>query len=396
MRVDVPFRRLPVDQSDVRYLPGPDSLRQPGVPDGRTIEYTFADSAIYPGTARKFWVHLPARYEPTQPAALLVFQDGWWNLDPAGEVRASVVLDNLIHKGDLPPTIGLFVDPGSMPEGAGAGGGPGDGGSGAGGGLKRRQRNIEYDAFDDRYATFLLDEIIPQVTEHFPIPARARRRRAQPESRWGAATGRAALAVAATGPRLSDSSGGLGNVILAELRAPALHSTRDQITPPYVGSATKTPTPWALSTRSTCDEHERGKDHRREERVMRELRIRQAWRRWRLRRQRRKMASTPPRDWPNGGGVYRVPGNDSRNQRPAAYRPIRPWQVRSHRFPTAPQRGGGLDPAKSLPSSKGSPTTPASSTPSLTAPTSRTTGPRTPCAAGRPARPPQPAEAASR
>ncbi|WFE23295.1 DivIVA domain-containing protein [Solwaraspora sp. WMMD937] len=75
--------------------------------------------------------------------------------------------------------------------------------------------------------------------------------------------------------------------------------------------------------------------------------MRELWRRWRLRWQRRKMATTPPRDWPNGSGVYRVPAGRSRNQRPTAYRPIRPWQIRSHRFPTAPRRGGrGLDPGE--------------------------------------------------
>ena len=76
--------------------------------------------------------------------------------------------------------------------------------------------------------------------------------------------------------------------------------------------------------------------------------MRELWRRWRLRWQRRRMASTPPRDWPNGSGVYRVPGNGSRNQRPTAYRPIRPWQVRSHRFPTIARKahGRGLDPGE--------------------------------------------------
>ncbi|MDG4763121.1 DivIVA domain-containing protein [Solwaraspora sp. WMMD406] len=74
--------------------------------------------------------------------------------------------------------------------------------------------------------------------------------------------------------------------------------------------------------------------------------MRELWRRWRLRRQRRKMAGTPPRDWPNGSGVYRVPADRGRNQRPTAYRPIRPWQVRGRRFPTATRRGGGLDPGE--------------------------------------------------
>ncbi|WP_326549626.1 DivIVA domain-containing protein [Micromonospora sp. NBC_01813] len=74
--------------------------------------------------------------------------------------------------------------------------------------------------------------------------------------------------------------------------------------------------------------------------------MRELWRRWRVRWQRRRMASTPPHQWPGGNGVYRNPSS-SRNQRPAAYRPIRPWQVRSHQFrPVSGITGrGGLDPA---------------------------------------------------
>ena len=73
--------------------------------------------------------------------------------------------------------------------------------------------------------------------------------------------------------------------------------------------------------------------------------MRELWRRWRMRRQRRRMVSLPPRDWPGGNGVYRVPGH-GRNQRPTAYRPIRPWQVRSQHSPAASRRahGRGLDP----------------------------------------------------
>lgn len=32
------------------------------------------------------WVHVPAYQGAAQPAALMVFNDGWWYLDPAGEV----------------------------------------------------------------------------------------------------------------------------------------------------------------------------------------------------------------------------------------------------------------------------------------------------------------------
>ncbi|GAA4261876.1 alpha/beta hydrolase-fold protein [Dactylosporangium darangshiense] len=150
--VEVPFRPLAVDQSDVRYAHGPDSARQPGVPVGRTVEFDWNDSIVYPGTSRKFWVHLPAQYDPSQPAALMVFQDGQWYLHPDGEVRGAIVLDNLMHRGDIPVTVGVFVDPGIL-EGAD----------------EPKHRNVEYDAFDDRYATFLLTEIIPQVTERYSI-----------------------------------------------------------------------------------------------------------------------------------------------------------------------------------------------------------------------------------
>jgi len=149
---EVPFRPLAVDQTDVRYAHGPDSRRQPDVPAGQTVEFSWDDSAVYPGTSRKFWVHVPARYEPTRPASLVVFLDGQWYFDPAGEVRGAVVLDNLVHSGDLPVTVGIFVDPGVFAHGP-----------------EPKNRNREYDAFDDRLVTFLLTEIVPQVTRRWSI-----------------------------------------------------------------------------------------------------------------------------------------------------------------------------------------------------------------------------------
>jgi enterochelin esterase-like enzyme len=66
----------------------------------------------------------------------MVFQDGYLYLDPADEMRVPIVFDNLIDRGEMPVTIGVFVDPGE-PE----------------------NRNLEYDTFSDAYATFLLTEI---------------------------------------------------------------------------------------------------------------------------------------------------------------------------------------------------------------------------------------------
>ena len=100
---------------------------------------------------------MPAQYDAAEPASLVVFQDGEHYLDPLGEVRAATVLDNLIHRGDLPVTIGVFVDPGVFDDVEDPDGG------------RNKQRNAEYDAFDDRYVKFLLEEIIPEVTRHWSI-----------------------------------------------------------------------------------------------------------------------------------------------------------------------------------------------------------------------------------
>lgn len=151
----VPYRPLPIDQSDVRYEHGPDSVRQPGVHVGQTVELTLTNSVVYPGTSHRVWVHLPAGYDAATPTALIVFQDGWWYIDPDGEVRGGVVLDNLVHAGDLPVTVGVFVEPGVF--------------EGVDDPDERKNRNAEYDAFDDRYVSFLLDEVLPQVRQLWSI-----------------------------------------------------------------------------------------------------------------------------------------------------------------------------------------------------------------------------------
>jgi enterochelin esterase-like enzyme len=158
----VPFSPLPLDQSDVRYIHGPDSTVQEGVPAGTITAFEWNDSAVYPGTSREFWVYVPAQYAPTEPASLLVFQDGHDYLNPDGEVRGAIVLDNLIHRGDIPVTIGVFVDPGVFEDVED----PND----------RKNRNAEYDAFDDRYVSFLLEEILPEVKKRWSISENPDRR----------------------------------------------------------------------------------------------------------------------------------------------------------------------------------------------------------------------------
>lgn len=37
----------------------------------------------------------------------MFFDDGWWYLDPEGDVRGGTVLDNLPASGGLPPLVGV-------------------------------------------------------------------------------------------------------------------------------------------------------------------------------------------------------------------------------------------------------------------------------------------------
>jgi enterochelin esterase-like enzyme len=141
--VEIPYARQPT-QFPVRYAHGPDSFPQPGVPRGALREYEWNTSRVFPDTHRLFWVYVPAQYKDSEPASLMVFQDAEWYLNLDFQARAPIVFDNLIHRGEMPVTIGVFVSPGE----------PG-------------QRNAEYDVFSDAYATLLLTEILPAVrAEH--------------------------------------------------------------------------------------------------------------------------------------------------------------------------------------------------------------------------------------
>lgn len=152
MSTEIPFLSLALDQDDVTYSYGPDSSLRADVEPGETVEFVLDDSVIYPGTTRRCWVHVPHGYTPDQDAAVMVFNDGWWYLDPQGDVRAGIVLDNLVHRKDMPMTIGVFVDPGVLV-----------------GAEQPKNRNVEYDAFDDRYADFLLTDVLPRVSARYSV-----------------------------------------------------------------------------------------------------------------------------------------------------------------------------------------------------------------------------------
>lgn len=140
---------------DDQYVLGPDSLPKKGVPHGKVIPMPpWNQSKIYPGTTRDWWIYVPAQYKPENPACVMVFQDGGKgnDRDPkfAGPHNAVFVFDNLIHAGQMPVTIGIFISPGSFPPAN-----PKE--------KPRSNRSFEYDSLGDQYARFLLEEILPEV-----------------------------------------------------------------------------------------------------------------------------------------------------------------------------------------------------------------------------------------
>ena len=81
------------------YTLGADSRPQDDVPRGSLAQHRWEHSTIYPDSGRDYWVYVPQQYNPTQPACLMVFQDGPLYLGP--DVNATVVFDNVIHQGAI-------------------------------------------------------------------------------------------------------------------------------------------------------------------------------------------------------------------------------------------------------------------------------------------------------
>jgi len=114
------------------------------VPEGEILKRSFEQSLIFPGTYRDYWIYVPKQYDPARPACVYVNQDGI-------QYNAPKVFDQLIAKGEMPVTIGVFVMHGRVKAGQ------------PDAALDRFNRSYEYDGLGDAYARFLLDELLPEV-----------------------------------------------------------------------------------------------------------------------------------------------------------------------------------------------------------------------------------------
>lgn len=146
---------------DEYYKLGPDSLTQEGVPHGKLVGPTTLPSQVFPGTSHTYWVYVPAQYDPSQPAALMIFNDGQAMIAMNGDVRLPNVLDNLMFRREIPVIITVFINPGHRPDQPEPS--PRDWGD------RDTNRPTEYNALDDKYARVIVDELMPVINKAYNI-----------------------------------------------------------------------------------------------------------------------------------------------------------------------------------------------------------------------------------
>lgn len=112
---------------------------------GEIITDSLHQSKIYPGTMHEYKIYIPQEYDGEKPACLYLGLDGILYNAPA-------VMDSLIASGDMPVTIGVFVQPGVIKD--------------VDGNVIRYNRSNEFDRTDGTFAHFIETEILPTVESH--------------------------------------------------------------------------------------------------------------------------------------------------------------------------------------------------------------------------------------
>ena len=138
------------------YKLGPDSMEQPGVPRGHVSQFRHK-SEIFAKTERDVWVYIPKQCDGKTPVCVMVFQDGGTYQSAKGSYRATTVMDNLIHKKEIPVMIGIFINPGVFPDK-----------------LDKKKkplsnRSFEYDSMTPLYVEFLEKEILAEVGKQYKL-----------------------------------------------------------------------------------------------------------------------------------------------------------------------------------------------------------------------------------
>src|SRR5215471_9983483 len=156
------FAQTPAEpDTNMYYQLSPDLLAQDGIPKGEIKGPFTLPSQAYPGTQHTYWVYVPAQYKSSTPASLMIFNDGQAFMAPEGDMRAQVVMDNLIYRRELPVIIGVFINPGRRPDQPEPN--PSNWGD------RDTNRPTEYNTLDDKYAKVIVDELLPLLYRDYNI-----------------------------------------------------------------------------------------------------------------------------------------------------------------------------------------------------------------------------------
>ena len=153
--------QAPTPNTDLYYKLASDAVPQEGVPVGEIKGPFTLPSEAYPGTQHTYWVYVPAQYDAAVPASLMIYNDGQAFMAEKGDMRAQVVMDNLIYRREIPVMIGVFINPGrrpDQPEPTPQNWGDHD-----------TNRGTEYNTLDDKYARVIVDELLPALYKDYNI-----------------------------------------------------------------------------------------------------------------------------------------------------------------------------------------------------------------------------------
>ena len=130
-------------EGDRQYHPCAEAYPKQELPKGEVFQIKgWSSSHIYPNSSRDIYIYTPPKMNQiTEAPSLAFFNDGAMYLDPNGSVRAVQVMDSLIQAKDIPPTVGVFVNPG-------------------------KERSFEYDSITPTFVSFINEEILPLVENH--------------------------------------------------------------------------------------------------------------------------------------------------------------------------------------------------------------------------------------
>ena len=153
------------NSNDAYYRLGPDSQPMDGVPKGRIEGPKVIRSEVFPGTQHTYWVYVPAQYDPAQPAALMIFNDGQAFKNEPGDVQAHHVMDNLIYRREIPVMLGVFINPGRRPDQPEP--------TPQNWGDRDTNRPEEYNALNDKYPRVIVDELLPALRKEYNVTTNA-------------------------------------------------------------------------------------------------------------------------------------------------------------------------------------------------------------------------------